>query len=199
MPSVLCNPRLHSRVAAWERTVRKSRTPMPAAPVTLRLLLHPPGLQRPNRVVRGSKRLFQMRPRWATQQMSGHTGGTCPLGGRGARPEEGAGTRIIRWRRECLLSCRVLVRDGVLFDQVARNRSLVFSAPHGLGFRRGLPPLRPLMRDCSRPASEVGPVLNPPWNLHLPLVNKAVSLQALPALVFAPQVKPCSSPGKGGT
>ena len=32
----------------------------------------------------------------------------------------------------------------------------------------GLPPFRPLMRDCSLPASDFGPVLNPPCHLQRP-------------------------------
>lgn len=99
---------------------------------------------------------------------------------------------------ERVISCRAMVQSGAHHNVWSCGRSEVLLTVHGLGFRRGLPPLRPLMRDCSRPASEVGPVLSPPWSLHRPLAYKTFSLQALPALVVAPQVKPCNSSGKAG-
>jgi len=48
------------------------------------------------------------------------------------------------------------------------------------------PPSLPLMRDCSRPASVLGPVDAPPCSLHLPLRAVSRRLHGVPARVLAP-------------
>ena len=58
--------------------------------------------------------------------------------------------------------------------------------------------LKPFIADRFLPSLVVGPVLNPPWNLQRPLSYTLVSLQGVPALVFAPHVNPLSSSGNGG-
>jgi hypothetical protein len=58
--------------------------------------------------------------------------------------------------------------------------------------------LKPFIAERFLPSSVLGPELNPPWNLQRPLLYRLVSLQGVPALVFAPQVKSLSSSGNGG-
>ena len=71
----------------------------------------------------------------------------------------------------------------------------VLTGLHGVRIFFGL---KPFAADRFLPSAVIGPVLSPPWNLHLPLWYRLVSLQDVPALVFAPHVSPLSSSGNGG-
>lgn len=65
---------------------------------------------------------------------------------------------LARTRDLCELSGKAILRD----DQESG-----FPYLHDFGLH-GLPPHLPLMRACSFPASVLGPVDNPPWNLQRP-------------------------------
>jgi hypothetical protein len=72
---------------------------------------------------------------------------------------------------------------------------MVLNSLHGVRFDLRL---NPFIADRFLPFAVVGPVLNPPWNLHRPPLYRLVNLQGVPALVFAPQVNPLNSSGNGG-
>lgn len=65
---------------------------------------------------------------------------------------------------------------------------------HGVRFFFGI---KPFKEDLFFPAIVRGPVENPPCSRHLPLSHKSRRLHGVPARVFAPQVIPRNSGGKG--
>lgn len=80
-------------------------------------------------------------------------------------------------------------------SEINQEKCQLLIAPHGLRFAFGR---KPLMAALALPASEVGPVLGPPWNLHRPFSQRSVRLHGVPARVFAPQMSPRNSSGYSG-
>ena len=63
-------------------------------------------------------------------------------------------------------------------------------ARYGVPFRQRSQPSRSASRERTLPSSVFGPVLMPPWNLHLFPRNNNLHWQGRPRLLIAPQVFP---------
>ncbi len=80
------------------------------------------------------------------------------------------------------------------YEETQEFTLLCFFMFHGVRFFLGM---NPFNADFIFPAAVRGPVDIPPCRRHLPLSHKSLLLQGVPARVFAPQVIPRNSGGKG--